>query len=69
MLVEVGQIEHVVDQRAHPGALLLDAPQRIVHTRRWDDALAHQVDITADGGQRSPQLVGGIGDEPLQPFL
>ncbi len=54
MLVEVGQVQHVIDQGTHPGALLLDATQGVVHIRWRYDALAHQVDVAADGRQRCP---------------
>ena len=69
-LIEPRQVEQVVDQHPHPLGFGLDPP----HGQRQvlgpaGRAAAEQLGEPAHGGERGPQLVRGVGDEPAQPIL
>ena len=69
-LVEPREEEQVVDQRGHSPALGADPRHRrrqLVGIRQAAGPI--QVGVAADGRQRRPQLVRGVGDEPAQPLL
>ena len=69
-LVQLGQQEEVLDEAAHPRRLLLDpleglAPAGLV----GESAPAQQLGVPPDGGERRPQLVGGVRHELAQALL
>ena len=66
-LVETGEQQQVVDQHAHPGGLALDSPHRAreIVGSRVRTAL-EQLCVGANRGERSAQLVRGVGDEAPQ---
>ncbi len=69
-LVESGEAEEVVHERAHPGRLLLDAAHRALQVLGGGEAAgAVQLGIPADRREGGAQLVGGVGDEAVQPRL
>ena len=69
-LVEPGEQEQVVDERAHPPALGADPGHRRRQLVGVGQAAGPvQVGVAPDGGQRRPQLVRRVGDEPSEPFL
>ena len=69
-LVEPGEQQHVVDQDAHPGRVVLDPPHHDVQVLGpLGGAAAEQLGVAAHGGQRRPQLVRRVGDEAPQPVL
>jgi hypothetical protein len=63
-LVEPGQQQQVLDEQPHPRGLVLDAPQDLRELLGVAcGALPEQLGEAADGRQRGPQLVAGVGDE------
>ena len=69
-LVDPGEREQVLDERAHAGGGLLDAAHGVVDlVGRGQRAHPVQLAVAADGGQRGAQLVRGVGDEPAHPGL
>ena len=62
-LVDAGQLEQVLDETAHAGGLVLDAPHDLVLTLRRHPAHAVQLAVAADRRQRGAQLVRGVGHE------
>ena len=63
LAVQPGQLEQLGDQPAHPVGLLLDAAHRVRQLARPERALPVQLRVTADGRQRRPELVAGVGGE------
>ena len=69
-LVEPGQQQQVLDQAAHADRLLLGAGHgRGPGLGVLEPAPAVELGVAPDGGDRRPQLVGGVGHEPPQPVL
>jgi hypothetical protein len=70
LLVEPGQQQQVLDEQAHPGGLLLDPTHHAAQVFGGADrALPVQLGKAADRGQRGPQLMARVGDEPAHPVL
>ena len=68
--VEPGEQQQVLHQRRHPGGFGLDPAERVDDVRRRLGAgAAGQLGVAADGGERRPQLVAGVGDELPDPGL
>ena len=58
--VEAGEQQQVLDEPGHPRRLGLDLGQR---GGGGLGAVARQLGVAGDGGERRTQLVGGVGDE------
>src|SRR5262249_56153446 len=69
-LVEAGEQQQVLDEQAHPGGFVLDAPQQqlglVGPARR---ALPVQLREAADRRERGTQLVRRVGDELAHALL
>ena len=63
--LDLGQIEHVVDQAEQMAAVLLDALEHVLHLRGHVavDAVLDQLGIAEHGVQGRPQLVAHVGQE------
>ena len=69
-LVESGQEQEVVDERAHAHRFLLGAPHRLRQLLGVvETAAAVELGVAADRGHRRPQLVRRVGDELAQARL
>ena len=69
-LVEPGEQQQVLDERAHAHRLLLGAAHGLAELVGVGEAArAVQLGVAPDGGDRRAQLVGRVGDEPAQPLL
>jgi len=69
-LVEAGEQEQLLHQRAHPGRLRLDPAHRLLQVVLAGRRPApEQPGVTAGGRHRGAQLVRGRRDEPAQPVL
>ena len=70
LLVELGEHQHVLDQPAHAGGLLLGAAHRVVERGLLAEAAdAVELGVAADGGEGRAQLVRGVGDESTETLL
>ena len=61
--VEAGEQEQVLDQRGHPVGLGLDLGEGRGERGRVVRRTTGQLGVPVDGGEGSPQLVRGVGDE------
>ena len=69
-LVEAGQQEEIVDERCHADRFLLGAAHGLVElVVGTQAAVAVQLGVSPNGGDRGAQLVRGIGDEAAQARL
>jgi hypothetical protein len=71
--LQAGQAQQLLDEALHPGGLATDVADHLrgelggrPPRRRL---LGVQVGPPVDGGQRRPQLMGGVGDEVADPVL
>ena len=69
-LVQAGEQQQVVDEPGHAGRLAVDAAHGGVQVAgAIGEAVLEELGVASDGGEGSPQLVRGIGDEAPQPRL
>lgn len=70
VLVELGEPEHVVDERAHPLGFQADAAHDLVDLVAFGErALLVELGIGAHRRQRGAQFVAGVGEELAHQLL